>query len=250
MLAELAECVERYGIRNFLFRSDLFTQNREWVAQLCQGIVDRRLDIEWASNSRVDSITPETLAWMKKAGCWLIAYGVESGSQQMLDLMNKKATLEQARTALRLTREAGIKSSIYFLMGLPWDTPETLEANVRFAREVRADFVEIFYTYPFPGTEFHRLAIEKGLLKPGETPEDAYSHPAIGGLYMTREQLADWRRKSLRRIYLDPVYIVRTLRSVRSPGELFQYIKYGLLMLKDLFTSRKPKDPDARQVTD
>ena len=238
VLAELDECVNRFGIRSFLFRSDLFTQNKEWVIELCRKIIDRGLKIEWASNSRVDTISAEMLSWMKRAGCWVIAFGVESGNAEMLKHINKNATLDQARQALRLTREAGIKSSIYFLMGLPWDTPQTLNDNVRFAHELRPDFVEIFYTYPFPGTRLHQIVLEKGLLRPGEVPLEAYSHPAIGGLFMTRDELANWRRKALRRIYLDPRYVWRTLRGARSPHELAQYVKYGLLTLRDLFSRR------------
>lgn len=242
VLAEIRECVERFGIRNFLFRSDLFTQNKKWVIELCQAIIDAKLDIEWASNSRVDTINAEMLHWMKKAGCWIIAYGVESGNQEMLDLMKKKATVEQAREAIRLTREAGIKSSVYLLMGLPWERPETIEDNIRFAQELMPDFLEIFYTYPFPGTELTRIAIEQGLMREGEIPIEAYSRPAIGSLYMTRDELAAWRRRALRRIYLQPRYIWRTLRGARSPKELANYVKYGLLTLRDLFRNGSTTD--------
>lgn len=250
VLAELVECVETYGIRNFLFRSDLFTQNKQWVIELCRKIVDRGLNIEWASNSRVDSINAETLEWMKRAGCWIIAYGIETGNADMLLKIRKKATLDQARIALKLTRKAGIKSSIYFLAGLPWDTPETLEDNVKFCKELAPDFVEIFYTYPFPGTDLHKIALENGLIKPGEIPLDAYSNPAMAGLYMTREELAKWRKKALRRIYLDPRYILRTLRGARSAREFQQYIRYGLMTLKDLFTKRKDSGEGDRRVSD
>jgi radical SAM superfamily enzyme YgiQ (UPF0313 family) len=251
VLAELVECVERHGICNFLFRSDLFTQNKKWVIELCQKIIERGLDIEWASNSRVDTINAEMLGWMKRAGCWLIAYGVESGDQQMLDLMEKKATVAQAREAVRLTREAGIKSSVYLLMGLPWDTRDTLETNVRFAQELMPDFLEIFYTYPFPGTKLHQIAVEQGLLRDGEVPVDAYSQPAIGGLYLTREELAVLRRKSLRRIYLQPRYIFQTLRGARTWKERGNYIKYGMLTLKDLLLGSPSRDAGlASKATD
>jgi len=240
VLAELKECVERYGIKSFLFRSDLFTQNKKWVIELCQKIVDSGLKIDWASNSRVDCINKEMLEWMKKAGCWIVAFGVESGNEKTLELIKKKATVDQAREAVRLCREVGVKSSVYLLMGLPWDTPETLEDNVRFAKEIMPDFVEIFYTYPFPGTELHKIALEKGLIQEGEIPEEAYANPAMPGMYMTREQLGNWRRRSLRRIYLQPKYVMRTLAGARNPRELGQYIKYGAITLKDLIFG-KPK---------
>ncbi len=234
VIAEIEQCVNEFGIRNFLFRSDLFTQNKKWVIELCQKIVDKGLDIEWASNSRVDCINREMLDWMKKAGCWIIAFGVESGNPEILEKIRKKATVEQAKDAVRLCREAGVRSSIYLLMGLPWDTPKTIDDNVKLAQEMQPDFVEIFYSYPFPGTELHRIAQEEGLIQPGEVPLEAYAHPAMGGLHMTQAELADYRRRSLRRIYLQPRYIIRTLAQTRSPKEFFQYIKLGLITLKDL----------------
>lgn len=234
VLAEIEQCVNEFGIRSFLFRSDLFTQNKKWVIELCQKIIDRGLKIQWASNSRVDCINREMLEWMKKAGCWIIAFGVESGNQEILEKIKKKATVDQAREAVRLCREVGINSSIYLLMGLPWDTPQTIEDNVRLAKEIQPDFVEVFYSYPFPGTELHRIALEHGLIQPGEVPLEAYANPAMGGLYLTQEQLGDYRRQALRRIYLQPRYIWQTLKKARSPKELMQYIKYGLLTLKDL----------------
>lgn len=240
VLAEIEQCVEQFGIRNFLFRSDLFTQNKKWVIELCQKIIDRKLDIQWASNSRVDCINLEMLQWMKKAGCWIIAFGVESGNAEILEKIKKKATVDQAREAVRLCREAGVCSSIYLLMGLPWDTPETIDDNVKLAQEIKPDFVEIFYSYPFPGTELHSIALEQGLIQSGEIPLEAYANPAMGGLYLSREELAAFRRSSLRRIYLQPAYIVKTLRKARSPRELFQYVKFGLITLKDLLFGKPP----------
>lgn len=240
VIAEIEQCVNEFGIRNFLFRSDLFTQNKKWVIELCEKIVDRGLNIEWASNSRVDCINLEMLAAMKRAGCWIIAFGVESGNAEILEKIKKKATVDQAREAVRLCREAGVASSIYLLMGLPWDTPQTLDDNVRLAKEIQPDFVEIFYSYPFPGTELHKIATTEGLIQPGEVPLEAYAHPAMGGLHLTQAQLADYRRKSLRQIYLQPRYIIKTLRKARTPREFFQYIKLGLLTLKDLLFGKPP----------
>ncbi len=79
-----------------------------------------------------------------------------------------------------------------------------------------------------------------GLSRTVKSPEDAYANPAMGGLYMTQAELAHWRRRSLRRIYLQPRYILRTLRSARSPKELANYIKFGALTLKDLVMGKAP----------
>jgi len=240
VIAELKQCVEQYGIRNFLFRSDLFTQNKKWVKELCQAIQDEKLDISWACNSRVDTITPEAAVAMKKAGCWIVAFGVESGDDKALELMDKggAASRQKAFDAVKICRDAGLKSSVYLLMGLPWDTEETIEANIRFGQELDPDFLEIFYPYPFPGTPLYEQAVRDGLLERDTIPVDAYSQPAIPGMYLTREQLGSIRRSALRRIYLRPRYILRTLMSVRSPKELYNYLKYGSLTLKDLVLGR------------
>ena len=237
ILAELEECVERHGIRNFLFRSDLFTANRKWVRDLCQGIRRRGLDIEWACNSRVDTLDEETLREMKSAGCWVIAFGVESGDQAALDRMNKKARAENVKPALDLCRKVGVKSSIYILMGFPWDSRESIEANMRFTRRIDPDYLEIFYVYPFPGTKLREMCIEAGTLKEGEIPRAAYDSPCMPTQSLSIEELARMRARAMRDFYLRPAKIWRTLRSARNPRELFNYIKYGFIQLAALFGS-------------
>ncbi len=238
IIAELNECVEKYNIKSFLFRSDLFTADKKWVLELCRKVVDAGLHISWSCNSRVDTLDEEMLEWMKRAGCWLIAYGVEKGSDEMLQKINKRATIEDARRAVALTHRAGIKSSIYLLFGLPWDTPEVLQQDIDFAKELEPSFLEIFYVYPFPGTPLYKTSVELGLLNGKSFPRAAYSAPAMPSLYMTVEELAGWRRKALRQYYLRPAYIIRTLREAESPKVIFNYLRYGLRQLADLVKIR------------
>ncbi|MEN6624816.1 MAG: radical SAM protein [Candidatus Sumerlaeia bacterium] len=237
VMAEIRECVERHGIRSFLFRSDLFTQNKKWVVELCQEIIKSGLDIEWACNSRVDTMNPEVLGWMKKAGCWIVALGVESGDPETLKRINKQATVEQAFAAVRMLREAGLKSSVYLLMGLPWDTVELIDKQVEFAKRLKPDFLEIFYTYPFPGTKLYNICVEEGLIEAGAIPREAYDEPAMPGLFLSLEEFKRLRNRAMRRFYLRPAQIVRTLSSARNPRELFNYIKAGFGQLRTLLKS-------------
>ena len=233
ILAEIEECVSRHGIRSFLFRSDLFTARREWVLEICREIRSRGLDIAWSCNSRVDTIDPEMLDEMKRAGCWIIAFGVESGSEEMLERIGKKTNLQAARNALAITRRARILSSVYFLVGLPWETPETLRANERFAREILPDVLEVFYVYPFPGTPLHEEAVRLGLLQPGEIPAQAYDKPAMAALALSLEELVAARNHALKDFYLQPRVIFRTLCRARSPRELMNYLRYGWRQVKE-----------------
>lgn len=232
VIAEIRQCVEVHGIRNFLYRSDLFTQNARWVTQLCEAIVDEKLDIAWACNARVDSVDRGLLAAMKRAGCWIIAFGAESGDQSALDRMDKRARVEDAFTAVRLCREAGIKSSVYLLMGLPWDTRLSLEAQIRFAKQLDPDVLEFFYPYPFPGTPLRQQCVDLGLLGADEIPSQSYSEPAFPTVELSLSELTAFRNRGLREFYLRPRTILRTLRSARNHRELANYFRVGMSQLR------------------
>lgn len=235
VVAELKECVERHGIRDFLFRSDLFTANKRWVRELCQAIRDEGLDIQWSCNSRVDTIREDVLLEMKAAGCWLISFGVESGDKDMLVKMRKQVDYAAIEPAIQTCRKVGIKSSVYFLIGLPWENRETFENSKRFAIELDPDFIEFFYAYPFYGTEFYDVAVNEGLLKEGELPQAAYNHPAIPTKYLSIEELEPLRKEALKAFYLRPRYILRTLLQNPSPRMWKNYVVYGVRQLRDLF---------------
>ncbi len=113
-----------------------------------------------------------------------------------------------------------------------------LQQDVNFAIELDADFLEIFYVYPFPGTPLYQQAIELGLLQPGEFPKSAYSAPAMPSLYLSREELMKWRRRALRQYYLRPRFIYRTLRQAGSLKAVANYARYGLIQLTDLLTHK------------
>ncbi len=236
VVGEIRECVETHGIRDFLFRSDLFTANRKWVREVCRAILAANLRIDWSCNSRVDTLDEETLRLMKESGCWLVSFGVESGNEMMLEKMKKKADIPATRNAIELCRKVRVKSSVYFLIGLPWEDEATFEDSVRLACELDPDFVEFFYAYPFHGTEFYDLAVEYGLLQPGQLPLEGYNHAAIPTLHLSAERLAVLRREALKRFYLRPRYIMRTLLRARSPRVLFNYFRYGFRQLVDLFS--------------
>ncbi len=234
VIAEIRECVERHNIRNFLFRSDLFTQNKAWVIRLCEAILDNKLDIQWASNSRVDTVNEEALKWMRRAGCWLIAFGVEKGDNASLERINKKANVDAARRAMRITREAGIRRSMYLLYGLPDDDESILRSDLAFAKELDPEFLEIFYPYPFPGTALHKEVVELGLLPAGVVPKEAYGLPCMPTKHITLERLAELRTEALREFYMRPGFIWRTLRGVGSAREFANYVRAGASQARQL----------------
>jgi anaerobic magnesium-protoporphyrin IX monomethyl ester cyclase len=235
---EIEDCITKYKINSFHFKSDSFTWNKSFVIGLCKEILSRNLKIQWLCNSRVDMLDSEILSWMKKAGCWAIGLGVESGNQDILDKIGKGIKLEQSERAIRLCREFRIKSYAYFMFGFPWDTEKTIYDTINFAIKLKPDFVDFFLPYPFPGTELYRI-VEKHNLGAQSYDVRAYSQPALPTLSLSRDKLLQLKKIALRKFYLKPSYILRTLFTARSPRMFGNYFYYGLKTLNKITANNK-----------
>ena len=147
------ENILSYGINRINIADDLFVSDKQKVKDVCGEIQRRGLKFAWSAFARVNTVDLETLQIMKETGCDSISFGVESGSQEMLDRIKKKITLEQVRHAVGLCREAGLIVHTSFIIGLPGETQETLQASKAFAESLKED---VYYGYhllaPFPGT--------------------------------------------------------------------------------------------------
>lgn len=234
IVAELEECVYQYNIRNFFFRADTFTLRKSSVIELCQEIIKRKLPIAWVANSRVNTIDEERLLWMKKAGCWLVAFGIESGNDEIQRLIKKGTTRAQAIEAVRMCKKAGLKTYGFFLIGFPWETREMIMDTLSLARKLRCTFSEIHIAVPYEGTELYRVAKEVGILKGSAVGHNYFSNPVTDTMHVSREELMNMRKKAIRSLYLNPGYIARTLMQVRSFGEMKNYTRYGVRLLKNL----------------
>jgi radical SAM superfamily enzyme YgiQ (UPF0313 family) len=162
---EIEQLVES-GFTEISIEDDLFTLYRKHFLAICGDLIQRDMGIRWNAFSRVDTITPEIVETMARAGCQAICFGVESGSQEILDLIHKRSNLGKVRDAMRMTQEAGIVALASFIIGLPGETEETLRQTVDFANSLHAEFGALhgFHVLsPFPGTEVRRKAEEFGL---------------------------------------------------------------------------------------
>lgn len=240
IIRELKECVETHKIREFLFHGDTFTLNKKWLIELCEAIVKEGLDIHWGCNSRVDTIDDERAQAMKKAGCWVVAFGIETGDEDMLVKMKKNATLDQARQAVACCKRNGLRVHSFFVIGLPWETWETLERTFQFAQELDPDFFDFNVATPLPGTELHEIAEREKLF--GVDYDPSRANYATGAMRtfsgLTSIELAEWRRKHLLKMYMRPSYIARTLWRAGSPRVAANYIKAGRKRLGQLLKSR------------
>ncbi|MDD5454379.1 MAG: radical SAM protein [Candidatus Ratteibacteria bacterium] len=154
--------IKDFGIREISIKDDTFLLSPERVVNFCRQLRKKRLDIVWSCNSRVNLVNDIILKEMKSARCWMISYGIESGSPQMLRKMAKGITKKEILDALRLTRKHGIVSKGFFMLGVPGETVETLKQTQSFINELPLDELNINFFTPFPGTRLFREVIEEG----------------------------------------------------------------------------------------
>lgn len=231
IIAEIKECVEKYNIKNFVFWSDIFNIDREWTISLCNAICESGLKITWSANTRADTADLEMAKIMYKSGCRLVSIGVESGSQYMLDKIGKKIKLDDVRRTVKVFKKAKIRIYNYFVIGLPWETEETVEETIKFAIELNSDFISFYTATPLPGSRFFDYARENGLFDKETSFENAYYYPAVNTHNLTKERVFELHKSAIKRFYLRPFYILKMLSKIRSLQEVKNYFIAGLNVL-------------------
>ena len=231
IVAELKECVEKYNIRNFLFWSDIFNLDREWTLELCKKIIESGLKITWSSNTRADTMDDEMAKMMYKSGCRLVSIGVESGSQKMLDKIGKKITLDNIRNTVRILKKNKIKIYNYFVIGLPWETEETVEETIKFAIELDSNFISFYTATPLPGTKYFAYAMLNKLVEGNLDFRSAYYEPVVRSESLSKERIFELHKQAVKRFYLRPKFIFKTLLSLRSFAEFKNYFIAGMNLL-------------------
>ncbi|MBF0424785.1 MAG: radical SAM protein [Magnetococcales bacterium] len=233
IIAEIKQVKEQHGIDDFLFHSDTFNLNRKFVFELCQCMIDERLEVSWMSNCRADLMDLEMARMMRAAGSRMVSFGIESGSDVMLQAMKKGLTTDQARRAVACCQEAGLQVIAYFVLGTPGETRQTMQQTLDFALELDPEVAQFFVATPFPGTEFYEQALRMGALT-SDNWED-YMHGEADvfdyGDLSSKDFIA-FKNHCYRRFYLRPGRILRTLssnlsllQSARGWGHIARFLR-------------------------
>ena len=157
-VADEIENVISLGYNRIWFADDCFTLNRRRLIEVCDEIIKRGLKIGWECLSRVDTLDSETAEKMKQAGCLRMFFGIESGNDSILRIMNKQITTKQAYNATQICKKKGIKAGAFFILGYPGEKDETILETVNFASSLPLDYLSFTLPYPIPGTPlFERL---------------------------------------------------------------------------------------------
>jgi len=194
------------GVENIHMYADLFTVSREQVMELCERMIEERINIRWTCNSRVDYVDEEMLKQMGRAGNWLISWGIESGNEQILRHVRKGAYPEKAERALKWARAAGIKNWGYFIIGLPGETEETIRETIEFAKRLPLDIALFHVAAPYPGTPFFYEVVERGWFRAGTRWEqvDMDRETVLDYPGLSAERLLYWQKRAFREWALRP----------------------------------------------
>jgi len=225
---EMAYLKEKYGIREIIFCNDTLTIQRKHIVAICEEILHRNLKIVWQGATRVDSIDPELLHLMKKAGCKQLKFGIESGNDQILALMRKKITKEKAKEAFKWCKKEGIRIGAYFIIGYANEDKNTIQDTINFAKDLDPDFVMFYAGIPLPSTSFHEIAV-----KNGQIDQDYWRDYVLGKRddkvpYLIPE-MHKWIRRAFFQFYGRPSFIVKKLfcpdiwlSVIRHPSLIFK----------------------------
>lgn len=232
---ELEYLQKTYNISKFTFCDDAFTVDQPRIESLCTEILNRQLRIQWNCGTRVDMLTRDLLIKMKEAGCISVWFGVESGSQQVLDAMRKGITPELTIKVLGWVKELGMQPIPNVILGFPGETKESAWETIKFVEKISPDAVGFYnVATPFPGTPMYDMVKEKGWLK--VTDFDMYdtTHPIFETPWLSMKDLGKLRESALHHFYLRRAYFwdknrrFKTYTPLIVASNLIAYIKLKL----------------------
>jgi radical SAM superfamily enzyme YgiQ (UPF0313 family) len=230
---EIRECLDM-GYEEVHFFDDLFNIRPERVIGFCQEIIRRGYRITWDFRGRVNAVNRESLVQARKAGCRMISFGVETGSDEGLRLLKKNTTTAQIRDVFRWCRELGILTIADFMIGLPFErSADDVKRNVDFLLELDPDYAQFAILSLFPNTEIFADAAGRGLIDPARWQEFA-RQPTTGFYvdhweeYIALDELLRLQRESYRKFYLRPRYIWRSIISTCSWHEFTSKLQGAL----------------------
>lgn len=221
---EMEECSVKYDVREIDIFDATFTLPEQRAFEICDEIEGRGLELTWSFRTRADLVSGELLSRLKKSGCVRIFYGIESGNAEILRNVRRYIPLEKTVEAIRLTRDNGIETFGFFVIGLPGETRQSVRSTIDIMRSLDLDYVQVSPLFTPPRTELY------GLLK-RERGVDFWADYTVDleerilpryGTSLTDHEIKQYCRKAYLKFYMRPGYIVKKILAFRSAGDLKQ----------------------------
>lgn len=209
LLAEVNYLISNFRCKKISFQDDTFTLDRKRLSEFLDRFIEKGYidKITWICETRVNTVSPDLLKKMKKAGCVSVGFGVESGNEEILKIIKKGITKDQARNAVKWAKETGLFTRTFFILGHPYETEETAKETIDFAKELNPDMTTFSIMTPIPGTEVEQMA-EKG----------------IGGLRLLSKDYSDYSLQLGKAMELEQLSISQ-LKRLQLKGYLGFYLR-------------------------
>jgi len=229
VIDEIKYLMREYKVKEIQFADATFGIKRGWVEEFCDALTSERIKITWSCLTRVNLVDEAILQKMADAGCWNVLYGVESGCQELLDIIEKGITLKQAKDAIRWTKKTGIETTASFMFGLPKETPEMAKRTIEFAKKLNPDYAQFFLTkyYFDDGALDDYGTVSKDW---DYSPYDFRGPIFVPDAYRDIEELKKIQRRAYREFYLRPSFLIKKMAGISSISELKRYA-HGIKIL-------------------
>jgi radical SAM superfamily enzyme YgiQ (UPF0313 family) len=228
VIEEIEFIVDNFDVNGFVFREQTFTYDKKRVYDLCDRIIEKKLEINWLIETRIDLVDERLLKKMREAGCFRIHYGVETGDEKILRTQGKPgSSLKQHRKAFSDSKKAGIYTHAHMMIGFQEDDEETIEKSIKLLREINPDRVNINMVTPYPGTKLYEIAKREGLILTNDWSRYTSYDPIMRTKALGPEELIKARKKMKRefikfKILKDPTFRAEFLRSL--PGKIISHL--------------------------
>ena len=238
VVEEIVHCVENYKIKEISFWEDTMSYHKKWMYEFLNLLIEEDLDLIWSCYAAVNTVDKDLLKLMRKAGCWNIFFGFETGVEELAKniLSNRKnRNFEKMKAVAKWTKDAGIESRGSFMIGLPGETPALAKETINNAIELDPDYAQFLITCPYPGTKLQK-EISQG--KWGKFIERDFEKNHMFDVtwlphgYKNVEELKKMERYAYRKFYFRPSYIIKRILNIRSIEDIKRYIKGGTALVK------------------
>jgi len=234
VIEELRVLHDDYKIREIEFLDDTFTLNRPRAIRIAKRIREEGLDISWSASSRVDLFTDEVAKAMKSGGCHTVYFGIESGSQRILDFIGKRITPELSIAAVRKAKKHGLNALGSFIIGFPDETREEVEKTIKFSRKVGVEYAQFTIATPYPGTRLWDYALSKNLILTFNWRKYTTLDPVMKLKNFSPGEIKKILFKAYINFYLNPFYLIKDI--VSRKGFIFRRaIPRVVKMVKSVF---------------
>jgi len=244
LVDEMEHLVKDFGAREVAFVGTTFTARRSDAEEFCHRLMERNLGLVWTCSTRVDVVTEDLLRLLKRAGCWSIRFGVESGNQDILNLIKKGITKEQVRRAVELCDRVGIHTKAFFMLAHPKETRETIQETIDFACSLPLTDVTVQINTPLPNTPQYFHARKYGTLDDVDYSRYSFFDAVFVPHGLTREEILSLHKEFYRRFYWRPQTLRRQVRKISHLATIKNYLRcLDLIFYLTLDILKKPQAP-------